>query len=210
VGVPELDDLAAVRDSYDTVAAAYVEQVKAPSELDPLLRAMFAAFAELASGKIADVGCGPGKVAAHLRDLGLDVFGIDLSPRMVELARQAYPHLRFEVGTMTALDLADESLGGIVAMFSTHHLPPDLLPTAFAEFHRTLEPGGRLLLWTHTGDHERKRLTHAYGGLPVSYESHRLPADHLADLLQQAGFAVTARLDEPAPRPNSCFFATKL
>jgi SAM-dependent methyltransferase len=208
--VPESDYLAAIRESYDTVVAAYVEQVKAPSELDPLVRAMFAAYAELPRGKVADVGCGPGKVTAHLDDLGLDVFGIDLSPRMVEHARRAYPHLRFEVGTMTALDLEDGSLGGVVAMFSTHHLPPHLLPTALGEFHRTLGPGGRLLLWTHTGDHEVRRPTHGYGGLPLSFESHRLPPDHLAGLLTTAGFEVDARLDEPAPRPYSCFFATKV
>jgi hypothetical protein len=59
--------------------------------------------------------------------LGLDAFGIDLSPTMIELARQAYPHLRFDVGTMTALDLEDNELGGILAMFSTHHTPPDEL-----------------------------------------------------------------------------------
>ncbi|MER5827399.1 methyltransferase domain-containing protein, partial [Streptomyces mirabilis] len=26
------------------------------------------------------MGCGPGRITAHLRDLGLDVFGVDLSP----------------------------------------------------------------------------------------------------------------------------------
>lgn len=39
--------LAAVRESYDTVAADYATSVKAPAELDPLSRAMLAAFAEL-------------------------------------------------------------------------------------------------------------------------------------------------------------------
>ncbi|GDY53378.1 hypothetical protein SVIO_040010 [Streptomyces violaceusniger] len=137
--------LAAVRESYDTVAADYAASVKAPAELDPLSRAMLAAFAELVRatgrGPVADVGCGPGKVTAHLTELGLSAFGIDVSPKMIELAREAHPNLRFAVGSMTALEIGDHDLGGILAYYSTHHTPPELLPVVFAEFHRTLAPG---------------------------------------------------------------------
>ncbi|CAL9634827.1 hypothetical protein SUDANB96_06212 [Streptomyces sp. enrichment culture] len=91
--------LAAVRASYDTVAADYAAEVKFPSELDPLSRGMLAAFAELVRddslGPVADVGCGPGKVTAHLVGLGVRVFGVDISPRMVEPARAAHPGLRW-------------------------------------------------------------------------------------------------------------------
>ncbi|MFD1537442.1 class I SAM-dependent methyltransferase [Nonomuraea guangzhouensis] len=48
---------------------------------------------------------------------------VDLSPKMVEVARQRYSGLRFEVGSMTALDLKDGELGGVVAWYSTHHIP---------------------------------------------------------------------------------------
>ena len=49
-------------------------------------------------GPVADVGCGPGHVTAHLNKLGVDAFGIDLSPAMLDLARRDHPGLRFEVG----------------------------------------------------------------------------------------------------------------
>lgn len=210
--------LAPIRDSYDTVAADYASMVKPPSELDALTRAMLAAFAEIvmASGNrlVADLGCGPGKVTRHLAELGLDAFGVDLSPAMVKLARQANEQLRFEVGTMTALDLGDGELGGILAFFSTHHAPPEHLPTVFGEFCRTLAPGAHLLLWSHTGDGEHRKPTQAYGGHPVSYESFLLPADTLAELLEKAGLAVTARLTQPAdestPRSHACLLAHKL
>jgi SAM-dependent methyltransferase len=39
-------------------------------------------------GSVADVGCGPGRITAHLRQLGVDAFGIDLSPGMIEVARR--------------------------------------------------------------------------------------------------------------------------
>jgi SAM-dependent methyltransferase len=215
--VTEPSYVAAVRESYDTVAADYVTLVKTPSEIDPLGRAMLAAFAELVQaadrGPVADLGCGPGRVTAHLAALGLSTFGVDLSPKMIELARQAYPSLRFTVGSMTALDLGDGELGGILAWFSTYHTPPEYVPVVFAEFHRTLAPGGHLLLGVYVGDDEHLRPARAYGGHPVSYESYLLPPDRIATLLGQAGLIVTARLlqepDEWAKGPHACLLARK-
>ncbi|MFH9969758.1 class I SAM-dependent methyltransferase [Streptomyces mirabilis] len=199
--------LAAVRESYDTVADDYAVLVKAPSELDPLSRSMLTAFAELVRasdrGPVADLGCGPGRVTAHMAGLGVSVFGIDVSPKMIELARNAYPDLRFSVGSMSALEIEDDTLGGILAYYSTHHTPPELLPVVFAEFHRTLAPGGHLLLAGHVGTGEHRRPAHGYGGHPVSYTSHRLPTHQLAELLNQAGFTIAAQLvQEPDEKLN--------
>ncbi|OPC84408.1 SAM-dependent methyltransferase [Embleya scabrispora] len=209
--------LAAVRESYDTVAGDYADLVKPPADLDPLSRAMLAAFAETVRaagrGPVADLGCGPGKVTAHLVDLGVPAFGIDLSPKMIESARQAYPNLDFTVGSMTALAIGDDELGGILAYYSTHHTPPDLLPLVFAEFHRTLAPGGCSMVAGHVGDDVRLRPTRAYGGHPVSYESHLQPPDRIVALLERAGLVVTSRLlqepDEGARRTIATFLAHK-
>ena len=64
----------------------------------------------------------------------------------------------------------------------------------FAEFHRTLAPGGHLIPAGHVGHGEHPHPTRAYGAHPVSYESHLLSAERIAELLEQAGPAVTARL----------------
>ncbi|MEU6343376.1 class I SAM-dependent methyltransferase [Streptomyces sp. NPDC046977] len=209
--------LAAVRESYDTVAEDYALLVSAPSELDPMSRSALTAFAELvrASGRglVADVGCGPGKVTAHLAGLGLTPVGIDVSPKMIELARKAHPDLRFSVGSMTALDIEDGTLDGILAYYSTHHTPLELLPVVFSEFHRSLAPGGHLLVVGHVGAGEHRRPTQAYGGHPVSYASYRRPADQLVELMRQAGLTLTAQLmqepDEELTWRIGSFFARK-
>ncbi|MFD9003276.1 class I SAM-dependent methyltransferase [Streptomyces sp. NPDC059582] len=209
--------LTAVRESYDTVAASYAELVKTPAELDPLSRAMLSAFAEAVRaadrGPVADLGCGPGKVTAYLAGLGVPAFGVDLSPRMIELARQTCPSLHFTVGSMTALAIRDGELGGILAYYSTHHTPPELLPVVFAEFRRTLAPGGVLMMAGHVGDDACLRPTRAYGGHPVSYESHLQPPDRIVALLGQAGLDVTSQLlEEPAEgarRTIATFLARK-
>ncbi|MFD3941661.1 class I SAM-dependent methyltransferase [Streptomyces sp. NPDC058579] len=218
----DLSYLVAVRESYDTVAAAYADIVPPPARLDPVSRGMLEAFAEVVGnarlGAVADVGCGPGKVTAYLDERGVgDVLGVDLSAAMVGQARRAYPRLPFVVGSMTALPVADGTLGGVLAYYSTHHTPPEELPTVFGEFHRALAPGGQLMLAGHVGDRdgdgERLRPTEAYCGLPVSYTSYLLPPERIAELLRRAGFVLTARLTqepgEGARRRSGTFFARK-
>ncbi|MFE9767899.1 class I SAM-dependent DNA methyltransferase [Streptomyces sp. NPDC005808] len=183
------------RASYDTVAAEYADLLRSELENKPLDRAMLAAFAEhvrASGGPVADLGCGPGQVTAHLEALGVDAFGVDLSPGMVAVARRDHPHLRFEVGSMAALGIKDASLAGALAWYSTVHTPVDELPLFFSEFHRVLAPGGHLLIAFKVGD-DHVHLAHAYGH-DLDLEVHRFPPDRVAELLRAAGLVEVARL----------------
>jgi len=189
--------LVATRAAYDTVAADYAELLKDSLAEIPMDRAMLAVLAELVlgdgAGQVGDIGCGPGRITRHLDSLGLDVLGIDLSPTMVDVARRTHPGLRFDVGSMTGLDLADGSMAGVVAWYSIIHTPPDELPSVFAELHRVLRPGGHLLLAFQAGEDERVDHEQAYGHA-VSYVSYRLSVDRVVELLGRAGFALNTRV----------------
>ena len=185
-----------VRSAYDTVAVDYARLLPGMSAEAPLDIAMIGTFVDslrdAGLGPVVDVGCGTGRVTAHLSALGVEVSGIDLSPGMIDVARARCRHLRFEVGSMTGLELPDGSLGGLVAWYSIIHTPPERLPTVFAEFFRVLAPGGHLLLGFQVG-HERRRMTRAYGH-DVSCDAYRLQPGVIADLLTRAGFDVHTRL----------------
>ncbi len=100
-------------------------------------------------GRIVDLGCGNGAVTAELAQLGHDVVGVDVSADGIELAKQAFPTLRFEVGSVYDSQL-EESIGSaadvVVSLEVLEHLfhPREL----FRQSARLLRPGGTLILST--------------------------------------------------------------
>ncbi|MFJ3504902.1 class I SAM-dependent DNA methyltransferase [Streptomyces sp. NPDC090135] len=203
----EHDAPGTVREAYDAVAATYEEMFRDSLRDSPLDRAMLGVLAEVAradgDGRVADLGCGPGHVTAHLDGLGLEAFGVDASPAMIELARRAHPHLRFEVGSMDALDIADGALDGVLSRWSVIHTPPSELPPILGEFHRVLAPGGHLLIAFSASEgpaHPTQVFDHAVA------PAHRWWPDHLSALLREYGLTETARtVREPEPTDRRQF-----
>ncbi|MEU7075509.1 class I SAM-dependent methyltransferase [Streptomyces narbonensis] len=203
----EHDALAATRDAYDAAATTYAQLFSDSLRDSPLDRAILGVFAEAVSagggGRVADLGCGPGHVTAYLDGLGLAAFGVDASPAMIELARQAYPGLRFDVGTMEASGIGDGALGGVLSRWSVIHTPPEELPAVLAEFHRVLAPGGHLLIGFSASDdpsHPTQVFDHAVA------PAYRWWPDHLATLLRGSGLAEVARaVREPQPTDRRQF-----
>lgn len=195
-------DLDAVRSSYDRVADNYVAMNMSDLGPEPWLRAALAAFAENVRGlgPVLDVGCGPGGITAHLAGLGVDVSGVDLSPKMIDHARRRHPGLRFAVASATDLGLEAGSLGGILGWWSLFNLPRDVLPDVLASFARALVPGGHALIGTHVGDGDVAR-TDAYGGVAVMWTTHLWQPAQLAELIVAAGLELTAQLCLPASGP---------
>ncbi|MEV0240438.1 class I SAM-dependent methyltransferase [Streptomyces sp. NPDC050674] len=197
--------LRSTRSSYDAIAEAYTAEHPDSLAGRPVERALLAAFVDLvravagaARAPVADIGSGPGYVTARLHEAGLPVFGVDASPRMVALARKAHPELRFHVGSMTALDLPDQTLGGIVALYSIIHVPDEELPGVFAGFRRVLLPGAPVLLGFQSRQEDgHRRLTERFGR-EISLDYYWRTPDTVAGHLARAGLRPHARvLREP-------------
>ncbi|MBB3674514.1 class I SAM-dependent DNA methyltransferase [Modestobacter versicolor] len=199
------DHLTETRAAYDTVAASYAELVEPALAASPMDRALLGVFAEQvlagAGGPVGDLGCGPGRLTTHLAGLGLDAFGVDLSPGMVEVARQRHPRLRFQVGSLTALDLPDAGLAGALAWYSLIHTPPEHQPAVIAELARVLRPGAPLLTAFQAGDDVPVHHRQGYGH-EISLRTWRLDPDRVERQLARAGFGVQVRvLREPDGSP---------
>ncbi|MFH8797468.1 class I SAM-dependent methyltransferase [Streptomyces sp. NPDC017941] len=179
------------RTSYDTVALDYADRLRHLLDEAPQERAALERFAggvrARGGGPVADVGCGAGRITAYLHEQGVDAFGVDLSPRMVDVARRDHPHLRFDVGSMTDLDLADTSMAGLVAWYSLIHVPDEDIAAVLTHFARVLRPGAPLLLAFHVGNAAQLKTT-GYGGHPMHLYVHRRPPARMAAWLDDAGF----------------------
>jgi SAM-dependent methyltransferase len=150
--VTRLDDPALVAHEYsdDTRlrrrAAAYTGETTAVDARAPLV----AAVAEAAPRRVLEVGCGWGELAEWLaRETGAEVVATDLSPHMVELARERGVDAR--LADVQELPFADGEFDVVVAAWMLYHVPD--LDRAVAELARVLRPGGRLIAVTNSRYH---------------------------------------------------------
>lgn len=144
----------AYRISFDRVAKEYSRRIFEELQHKPLDRQLLDRFSESVRdvGPACDMGCGPGHVARYLHDRGVRVCGIDLSPEMLQKARELNPTIEFREGNMMTLDIPDATWAGITAFYSIIHIPRANVVQALSELRRVLRPGGLLLLAFHIGD----------------------------------------------------------
>ncbi len=179
----------AIRESYDQIADEYALRIYNELRHKPLDCALLDDFyADVAAGELCDMGCGPGHVARYLRDKGATVFGLDLSPAMLEQARLLNPDICFREGNLLGLDLPDQSLAGITAFYPIVNLPAECLSLVFQEMWRVLRDRGLLLLAFHTGEdiiHEKELW-----GRPISMDFFLFPLSSICRYIEDAGLVI--------------------
>lgn len=188
----------AIRDAYNTVAAAYARVLADVSFESPLDLAMIRQFVDAvptgaAEGGILDAGCGSGRMISHLESLGLrDVEGVDLSEAMIEQARTSHPHHRFKSGDIAALPYPGQHFRGVLAWYSVIHTPPEQLPDVVIELERVVRPGGYVLAGFQAGSGHRT-IHRAYGH-DVTLTAYLHDPAATAELFTRHGFSISAQL----------------
>lgn len=175
----------AVSTAYAARCGEYVElfgEIDAAARVD---RASVLAWARTVTGRVLDVGCGPGQWTDFLARHGLDVEGLDPTPELLAAAQERYPDRSFRAGQADELGVDAGSLGGILSWFSLIHTEPAQIDAAFAEFARAVRPGGGLAL----GFFEGPKLTTFDHAVVTAYY---WPLEALSMRVQDAGFVVTS------------------
>jgi SAM-dependent methyltransferase len=134
---------------YDQTASNWSRQQ--PSSLsDYTARPQVMALCEPLAGKqVLDLGCGEGYCSRMLRQRGAHVVGLDVSERMIELARQAEHAqplgIRYDTADAVTADLGDASVDLVVAVFLFNYLGVAQMRKTMSNVHRMLRPGGHFV-----------------------------------------------------------------
>lgn len=194
----------AVHSAYSARAHEYIDLLGNIETTAPQDRAMVALWARRCTGRVVDIGCGPGHWTAYLTELGVAAEGIDPVPEFIDHAQRTYPKVPFRQGIVDDLSGLPYPLGGVLSWYSLIHLDPMGVPDALATMRGVLAPGGHLLLAFFEGDKD-EQFPHAVA--PAFY----WPLDTMIKTVRRAGFTVThreRRLD-PGQRPHAALFASR-
>lgn len=172
-----------VKCGYDKIAEDYHRErsrFEHRKELEAFMRRL------PKKAKVIDVGCGAGvPVAKTLVENGFAVTGIDVSRRMLELARKHVPKGKFLVKDMTRLNFENDSFDGLTAFYSIIHVPREKHSSVFKRFHKILKAGGAMLVSVGASEWEGEGEFHG----AKMFWSHYAPEKSL-QIIKESGFEV--------------------
>jgi ubiquinone/menaquinone biosynthesis C-methylase UbiE len=154
----------------------------------------FVRLTGLESGaKVIDLGCGSGIFTYLLSARGFKVAGLDISPKLLELARRKYPDLQFDEGDVEALPYEAGSVDGVLLSGLVHHLPDP--SQCAAEVARVLRPGGKFVAFDPNRANPfmylyRDRSSPFYSPVGVTANERPVRADETAETFRKAGLQV--------------------
>jgi SAM-dependent methyltransferase len=142
---------------------------------------------------ILDLGCGPGRDLATLRDRGHRPVGLDAAPAFVEMAGR---HAGCEVWQqdLLALDLPAARFDGVFANAVLFHVPSQELPRVLGDLHQTLRPNGVLFASNPRGPDIESHDGSRYGCF--------LTRETWSAYVVAAGFAPLEHYYRPPGRPR--------
>jgi SAM-dependent methyltransferase len=139
-------------------------------------------------GRYLDVGSGTGNYTLAMHRAGVEIYGLEFSPIMLEPAKRKAPAIAWLNARAEEIPFAPDSFDGATCTFVHHHMSDPLV--AFKEVHRVLKPRARLVVLNCTADQMRGYWLFEY--FPKAMEKALAPYERFepVDLLDRAGFKI--------------------
>jgi SAM-dependent methyltransferase len=101
---------------------------------------------------VCDAGCGPSAhIGKYLLEKGINVVGVDISEKCVELAQLNNPDMKFECADIGSMPFDANTFDGLISYYSIINTPKIYVNRIFDEFRRVLKQDGYLLVAVKAG-----------------------------------------------------------
>ncbi|MBI5902771.1 MAG: class I SAM-dependent methyltransferase [Deltaproteobacteria bacterium] len=189
-----------VENLYDSIAKEWAETFSGEHEKKPKDQEILHRFSQEIGDRrpVWDFGCGPGNTTKYLKNLGIEISGLDLSEKILEQARAIHPEIHFLKGNILELEFENDSIAGVVAFYAIVHFTEEQAGIAFREVFRVLQPSGIFLFTYHVGE-EAIHLDE-FLGKKVDIDFMFFTADFIFNCLKDSGFEKIEIIErEPYP-----------
>lgn len=193
-------DLNKIEKVYDTLAKEYAKTFFGEHEYKQKDQDMLCKFSKEIGNRrpVWDFGCGPGNTTRYLKNLGVEISGLDLSEKILEEARIIHPEIRFRRGNILKLKFKNETIAGVVAFYAIVHFTEEQVCRAFREVFRVLQPGGIFLFTYHIG--EKTIHLDEFLGKKIDIDFMFFTTDFISCSLKKSGFEKIETFErEPYP-----------
>lgn len=185
---------------YAAQVVSWRQKVPASGWIDDILSLGF----ELDGRRILDCGCGNGKYGALLTNRGAVVVGVDREPVCVEESNGNSPCYEHVVlGTLANMPFSDNAFDLALMRYVIHLVPQDDRDAVLTEVHRTVKPGGAVIVETAFREQYSSHHDHViFPRLTEAISSYYPEYDELSATLTRAGFVSVSRSETVQVKPN--------
>jgi len=167
-------------------------------------------FCDLIDKKHADIfeiACGPGNITKYLltRRPDFNIVAIDLSSKMIELAKKNLPSVDFQIMDCREIETIEKKYDAIMCGFCLPYLSREESAKLINDSSKLLNQNGLIYLSTMKGDYEKSGFeTTSFSGQEKIY-IHYHQSDYLTDKLSENGFENIELLCKDYPEQNGTF-----
>jgi ubiquinone/menaquinone biosynthesis C-methylase UbiE len=156
------------------------------------------------TGRYLDIGCGTGNYTIAMHRAGVEIYGLEFSPIMLEPAKRKGPAIAWLNARAEEIPFAPNSFDGASCTFVHHHMSDPL--AAFKEVHRVLKAGARFVILNSTAEQMRRYWLFEY--FPEAMEKGLAPylRFETTEVLDEVGFKLECEEKyDVAPDLNDLF-----
>ena len=168
---------------YNSVAEKYSTTFTGPNEFLEIFAKMLPRNSE-----VLDAGCGVGDDSYYLHSRGFSVNSFDASKKMIAVARNRLPKIKFKITDIRKMKLSDRSFDGIVAAFCLIHLEKSDVKKVIKNFSRALKSNGLLYIALQEGEGEKMITEPLDPKREIFVNFYRM--EEIKKLLAESGFDV--------------------